>query len=596
MKNSFRVKLIFFAFLFFGSGILLRLFYWQFLVGDKLALAAESQRFGYQQLLAQRGKILAADGFPLATNEAAYLVYAAPAEMEADPNVVAQVLAPFLVAEDASLSALSASPSASPSQEELLDQKISFLKEKLALSKAYWLPLQHRVSRTTKEKIAAFGFKGIGFETETKRIYPEGTASAHLLGFVGQDKDGRDKGYFGLEGFYDLELKGRPGWLKRENDASGQPIIFGALEKEAKRDGRVLTTSLDRTIQLILAEKLQEGLERFGAASASAVIMEPSTGSLLGMVSLPSYEPGIYFNFPEYRFLNPAVSSVYEPGSTFKVFIMAAGLDTGVVKPETKCTQCAGPRSISGYSINTWNDKYYPDSTMTEVLVHSDNVGMVFLSEKLGRENFVRYLEKFGFGKLTGVDLQGETAAVLRPVKEWRPLDLATASFGQGIAVTPLQMVQAMSAIANGGERVTPRLVTKINDQGREEEFKPGKKTRVISSQTAEQMTRMLIAAVDDGEAKWAKPAGFSIAGKTGTAQIPVAGHYDAEKTIASFIGFAPAQNPRFVMLVTLREPTSSPWGSETAAPLWFEIAGELFTYFGIPPGGSNAIIKKTDG
>lgn len=221
---------------------------------------------------------------------------------------------------------------------------------------------------------------------------------------------------------------------------------------------------------------------------------------------------------------------------------------------------------------------------MTQVLQYSSNVGMVFVGNKLGRDKVFQYIKSFGFGELTGIDLQDEASPPLRDRSEWGDIDFATATFGQGIAVTPLQMVRAVSAIANGGWIMEPKVVRAIGQEnGKTVGLKSEKNRRIIRDSTAQLLTEMMVSAVENGEAKWAKPKGYRIAGKTGTAQIPVAGHYDEKKTIASFVGFAPADDPRFVMLVTLREPSSSPWGSETAAPLFFSIAKDLFLYFGIP-------------
>jgi cell division protein FtsI (penicillin-binding protein 3)/stage V sporulation protein D (sporulation-specific penicillin-binding protein) len=308
--------------------------------------------------------------------------------------------------------------------------------------------------------------------------------------------------------------------------------------------------------------------------------MEPQTGNILAMVSLPGYDPQKYVDFEPDLYKNPAVANSYEPGSTFKVLVMAAALDSHEIKPEDKCNICQGPVDVSDYTIRTWNDKYFPQSTMVEVLQHSDNVGMVFVQRKMGKNKFLSYIKAFGFGQATGVDLQDESSPPLRPERDWRDIDLATASFGQGIAVTPIQMLRAVGAIANKGQLVTPRVVTRISNR----EIPISKGEQVVSPEAAAQVTEMMINSVEKGEAKWAKPEGFVIAGKTGTAQIPVAGHYDKDKTIASFVGFAPAYNPRFVMLVTVREPKTSQWGSETAAPLWFDISKEILRYYQISP------------
>ena len=221
---------------------------------------------------------------------------------------------------------------------------------------------------------------------------------------------------------------------------------------------------------------------------------------------------------------------------------------------------------------------------MVDVIVHSDNVGMSFVGQKLGADALYDYLDAFGIGKVTGIDLQGEGAPKLRDRGTWNVVDLAVASFGQGIAVTPIQMVKAVGAIANGGVMYTPQVVDKLEGVGWEEDVKPEEGTRVISKKAADEITSMMVLAASSGEAKWTHLRGFKVAGKTGTAQIPISGHYDQESTIASFVGFAPANDPKFLMLVTLREPVSSPWASETAAPLWYQIAKDLFIYFGIQP------------
>jgi cell division protein FtsI/penicillin-binding protein 2 len=263
---------------------------------------------------------------------------------------------------------------------------------------------------------------------------------------------------------------------------------------------------------------------------------------------------------------------------------MAAAIDSGAVTPETKCDICQGPINVDGYQIKTWNNEYHPDSTMTDVLVNSDNVGMTFVGQKIGADSLYDYLQKFGIGSITGIDLQGESSPALRKRGTWSNVDLDTTSFGQGIAVTGIQMVRAVSAIANGGYLPTPHIVTKIQGDGWQEKIDPPASPRIISQKAAEETAQMMVAAANIGEAKWTKIPGFTVAAKTGTAQIPVAGHYDPTNTNHSFIGFAPVANPKFVMLVTLHSPTQSPWAAETAAPLWYSIARDLFPYMGVQP------------
>jgi cell division protein FtsI/penicillin-binding protein 2 len=259
----------------------------------------------------------------------------------------------------------------------------------------------------------------------------------------------------------------------------------------------------------------------------------------------------------------------------------AAALDKGLIKPDTICDICDQPYKIGKYTINTWNNEYHPNSTVTEVLANSDNIGMIFIANKMGIEVFTKYLQDFGIGQRTGIDLEGEVEASLR--ESWSEIDLLTASFGQGLIVSGVQMVQAVGAVANGGMMMKPQMVHKIIDSRGETIIEPKAVRQVISSKTSETLTEMLVAAVKASEAKWALPQGYRIAGKTGTAQIVTEKGYDEKKTIASYIGFAPAEDPKFVMLTIIREPTSSEWGSETAAPLFFNLAEKLFVMMNIP-------------
>lgn len=554
-----RISIVFIFILLFLLVIITRLFYWQVLMSEKLSVQAEDQYFLKEEVTARRGEVLFADGQSLATSEKCYLVFAEPRQIQNEKNF-AKKLSPILQMDEATIAA------------------------RLSQKKLYWISLKDKVKREEVETIKALNLAGIGFQEESKRFYPEGSTSAHLLGFVGKDVAGGDRGYFGLEGYYDRELKGRPGFLVVEKDAQGNPILTSSREEFFEENGDTLVLNVDRTVQYILEEKLKEGIERYGAKAGGIILMNPRTGEILGMASYPSYDPENFLDFEEKRYKNPLISDSFEPGSIFKVIVMAAALDRKVIKPGTLYRE-EGPVSIGGYNIKTWDDKYHGEITMTEVLEKSSNVGMVWISSKLRKEATFSYLKKFGFGQKTEIDLEEEISPELRPINEWREIDLATVAFGQGIAVTPIQMVRAVAAIANGGLLVKPWVVKKtIKEDSKVKEMKTQIERRVIKEETAVVLKEMMVSAVENGEAKWSTLPGFRIAGKTGTAQIPLAGHYDPEKTVASFVGFAPADEPKFVMLVTLREPTASPWGSETAAPVFFDIAKELFTYYGISP------------
>lgn len=563
-----KIRLIYILFAFIFSALVIRLFYWQVIMAKDLAKSAGIQYQSSKKIEAPRGNILASDGTWLAARGQAWRVFAWIPDIK-DINKTADSLAPFFAAE--------------PSKPDLLNEA-NRIKELVGKKDVNWISIKTRVPKETKEKIEKMKLPGIGFEPEETRVYPEASMAANLLGFVGKDEAGESLGYFGLEGFYNLPLSGKPGFLEREKDATGTPIFPGSNLDISAVGGVDLLTHVDKGVQNNLDKKLKEGIEHYEAKGGSAVIMEPKTGAIIGASSFPSYDPAKYYDFGNEFFKNQLVSDSFEPGSIFKVVVMTAGLDAGVVKPDTKCDICSGPLKIDKYEIKTWNQEYHADSSMTDVIVNSDNVGMAYVAEKLGADRLYDYLERFGFGKKTGVDLQGEVDGNLRKKGTWNKVDLATTSFGQGIAVTPMQMIKAVGEIANGGYEVTPQVVDKLKGPNWQEDVKPIVGKKFISDEAVRGITAMMVQASEHGESKKFDIKGFKIAGKTGTAQIPIAGHYDEEKTNASFIGFAPADNPKFVMLVTLREPQTSQWASETAAPLWYNIASDLFLHYGIQP------------
>ena len=261
---------------------------------------------------------------------------------------------------------------------------------------------------------------------------------------------------------------------------------------------------------------------------------------------------------------------------------MASAIEAGLVKPDTVFNE-DGPVTVGGYTIRTWNNTYEGKITLTRALEKSSNVGMVFVGSKLGNARLYDAIQKYGFGTETRIDLEGESPGFLKPKNEWYPIDYSTATFGQGLAVTPIQMITAFSSIINGGNLMKPYLVKELRG-ATTQKVDPIFIRRIVSQKTSDLMKQMLLSTIENGETKFLKPQGYQIGGKTGTAQIPIEGHYDATKTIASFIGFSPIKNPQFVGLVIIKAPTSSQWGSETAAPIFFEIAKELIVYYNIAP------------
>lgn len=564
-----RLKIVKLAFFCGFFAILLRLGYWQIWKHTELASAAANQYTSNIRLAPKRGIIRDRNGQILVTNEERYRLFAEPHRLQLPPAEIAEKLTPVLL-RSLEPDPIQASDEAWLEQQE--DRITADVLGKISDPSKKWVALATRLTRQQKEQIEQLSIKGLGFDTEMLRHYPDASVSAQLLGFVGKTDTGDDQGYFGLEGYYDLELRGRSGVMRQQTSALGMPILLGGRERLDEDEGSELTVTIDKSLQYQIEEKLKAALERYGAVSGDVTVMDPHTGAIIAMASFPNYDPSEFIKYAPSTYRNPIVSDLYEPGSTLKVLTMAAGIESGAITPETQCDRCGAPRVISGYTIRTWNEVYTDGINMRDALANSDNTAMVFIQEQVGKTRFLKTFRDFGLGEKTGVDLEGEAQYIFRPDADWRTLDVATSSFGQGIATTSLQVTRAVAAIANGGKLLRPYVVQSVGSQGETVTTQPKVLREVISPETAKAVTEMMVYTASQGDAKWALPEGVTVAGKTGTAQIAEKGQYLEDKTIASFVGFAPAHNPKFVMLVKLREPTSSPWGSETAAPLWFEI------------------------
>lgn len=549
-----KLKLIFFIFIVFFVSIVARLFYLQVIASFN---TSEGNYLNYNRITPQRGFVFDRNGKPLVLNQPSFRLFIEPKKIKNKKELIEEV--------DKVLAIGGAT----------LEAKIDETKE--------WVAIQSGLTEEQKNKIAQKKISGIGFEDNSQRYYPESSLAAHLLGFVGKNKVGENIGYFGVEGFYDQDLIGLSGLMRIERDLFGRPILLGNQEKIESENGRDLTLTIDSSVQKIVKAKLTEGMERYRAKDGCVIVADPNTLEILAMSCLPDFDPDKYFQFTQNIFVNQAISSLYEPGSTFKPMIMAAAIDEKKLKPDDFFDE-KGPITIGEYKVKTWDDKYSGKITITRILEKSSNVGMVYVGQKLGNDNIFKYLNRYGFGALTKIDLQGEVGGYLRPQSQWYPIDYATTTFGQGIAVTPIQMIKAFSSLINGGLVIRPHVVKAIGSGSDKKEVEPIVESRVIDKKTSQIIKKMLESTVQHGEYKWTIPKGYRIGGKTGTAQIPLQGHYDSSKTIASFIGFAPVENPKFIALVVLKEPGTSIYGSETAAPLFFEIAKELFVYYNIAP------------
>lgn len=539
--------------------VLGRLFYWQVIKSASLQAEAEGQYTRTVPVTGERGKIYSSDNYLLVGNATVYRLFAQPYQLTQSPELVAAQLTQYL-----------------PNQPDLLN--------KLSDRQSHYTVLKSRVDEVTKRKIEELKIKGIGFESYQIRDYPEASMAAQVLGFVGKDTNGNDQGYFGIEGALDRELRGQVETATSLKDALGFSLLFGNTPQPTQADGRDVHLTLRRDIQFTVEQMLKEGLQTYRASSGEVIVMEAKTGKILAMADLPNYDPSHFYDFPPQLYKNPALVNTFEPGSIFKVLTVSAGIDAGVINENTLCPACAGPRKIDKYTIKTWNNEYTPNISMTAALTKSDNVAMVWVAQLLGADRFLSYVKKFGIGDPTNLELQEDTSTPIR--KNWSFIDLATSSFGQGIVTTGMQMVKAIGAVANKGQMMTPQIIDHVVDPntGVNLPVNPQPAGQPISAETAAAVTRMMIDSANNGESKWTVSKTHNSAAKTGTAQIPIDGHYDQTQTTASYIGFAPPANPQFVMFVRLDAPQSSPWAAETAAPLWYHIADKLFLLLNIPP------------
>lgn len=548
-----KIKFIFLIFIAFYAALIIRLFFLQVIYSP----SSKSAYLKTNKLNPIRGRIYDQKNQSLVLNQNSYQLYVEPKKVE-DKDRLLRLLSESLEVEEASIS------------------------PKLNMSKD-WVAIASGLTQEQKDKLDKLNLKEIGFDYQTKRFYPEASLSAHILGFLGKDSEGEDVGYLGLEGFYNRDLRGLPGFVETERDIAGRPILIGVQQRVEAENGRDLILTIDKNIQEISKRRLLEGLEKYKAKKGCVITADPKTMAILSLVCLPDYDLEKYYLFNENFYKNLAISDLYEPGSVFKPLIVAAALEEKKIKPNDTYNE-TGQVSVGEYNIKTWNDKYEGKISMTRILEKSSNVGMVYIGEKLGNKKIYNYLEKYGFGQNTGIDLEGEASGYLKPQNNWYPIDYATVTFGQGIAVTPIQMIRAFASIINGGDLMKPYIVHKIVSDNKTTEIKPKVERKIVSRSTSDIIRKMLVSTVENAEAKWDRPKGFSVGGKTGTAQVPIKGFYDASKTIASFIGFAPASDPKFLTFVVLYEPQTSIWGSETAAPLFFEIAKDLIVYYNISP------------
>lgn len=521
-----------------------------------------------------------------------------------------------------------------------LNESAADLEKKLSLRDLRYVALKNKLSPATSAEIEAlvkkYDLRGVVLIPEHWRFYPEGQLASNILGYI----DRANSGQYGIEGYFNVELEGKKGSIISESDPNGRQITVGETKITKAVDGENIVLTIDRIVQKEVEKILEEGVKEFQADSGQIIVMDPFTGAIISMANYPTFDPNDYAaalklrkydpeddaeNFKRMEIFkkdkrgkyipidkekgdlenediekyvyenrlglgalkNKTVSEQYEPGSTFKPLVMAIGLDLGEVRPETTFYNTNSHKAGDHTIFNAFNYRV-GSTTMTQTLRDSLNTGMAFVSEKLGDKVMYTYLKKFGFGEYTNIGLEGEEKAALEYYTKWDPSELVTRSYGQGITVTPLQLISAWSALANGGKLMHPYIVDSVIKEGETIKTEPQVIDRVISEETSTVITSMLISVVDSYK-KFGGIPGYQIAGKTGTAQIAGGGGYEKGlgSTITSFVGYAPALEPKFVVLVKLDRPRSfgeeNTWGEVTAGPMFKKVAEFLFDYYNIP-------------
>ncbi|MBI2624383.1 penicillin-binding protein 2 [Candidatus Parcubacteria bacterium] len=559
---SRRMLIVAVAFSLSAFAIATRFFHLQVRRHDDYVALARSQQQTRQVLIADRGRIFSQDKtgvrYPLAVNKEFVTVYAVPKVIR-DSQAAAVALAPIL----------------NISVEELLPR--------LGKSDDPYELLSRGLDESAAKRIVALNIPGVNTGREIARSYPASSTAAHLMGFVGYRGDNR-VGQYGLEGYYEELLRGERGSFSGAKDARRGKLFTGSQEFVDSQAGVDLVLTVDQNVQAKTEEALAMVAEKWGAARGTAIVLEPKTGKVLAMVVWPSFNPNDYGSVTDIGvFSNHAIQARFEPGSVFKPVTMAAGLDAGVITPATTYED-TGARTFGRYTIRNFDELARGVQTMTQVLENSLNTGAVFVEELLGHGRFREYVQRFGFGRKTGVDLTGEVAGDLANLSSSRDINFATASFGQGIAVTPIEIASAIGAIANGGKMMRPYVVDRfVYPDGSETVTRPAVISEPVGKEAAALTTAMMVSAVDNGYAR-AGLAGYSVAGKTGTAQIPKPGQGYEEDFIHSFAGFAPAFDPRFLILLQIERPRGISFASNSLTTTFRDLTQALLDYYEVPP------------
>lgn len=548
--------------------IILRLFYLQIIKHNFFKEKAKLQLLRTIALAPHRGDIYDRNNQLLATSINSYSVFASPKQIK-DPVKTAKILSVYL------------------------NEKEYEILKKLK-SPGYFIWIKRKISSGLMNKIKKYKLPGIDFLTEKKRVYLYDNLASHVLGFVGID----NQGLGGVEYSQDKFLRGKEGKLIVEQDPFGHEIITGKRYVQQATDGDNLILTIDQFIQYITERELKKAVKSTYATSGCAIVENPKTGEILAMATYPDFNPNDYSKCNISVFTNKNTNEVYEPGSTFKLITVSSALEEKVITPQSVFF-CPPKLKVGPKTIGEAHSQGAVNKTVIDIVTESINVGTAQIGLRMNKFKFYNHILKFGFGNQTGIELAGETPGIVRNAKGWGKVDHAIIPFGQGIAITPLQLIQAVSAIGNNGKILKPYIIKGRfrNDRKFFKETPKTEKGIAISKETANKMVSMMLNVVKRGTAKSIKIPGYSIGGKTGTAQVPNPNGigYIPGRYIASFVGLFPLNNPKVSILVVINNPRTTIWGSTAAAPVFKEIAKEIIYYMNIPPDNQKELLKANN-
>jgi cell division protein FtsI (penicillin-binding protein 3) len=551
-------------------GIEMRLVYLQVYRHGDLVARADKQQLRTRETPAKRGDIVDRKGHMLATSVDADTVYAVPSEI-GDPETVAAKLC-------------GAFRDCTARERQALGERLR--------GRSAFAYVRRQISPDQKQRVEELNLDFVGFMKESKRFYPNKELGAALLGWVGTD----NKGLGGLESTYDAQIRGKPGKVLVQTDARRHAYSRAEWPPTA---GSTVELTIDEYLQHIAERELAAGVRENHAAGGTAIVMNPATGEILAMASEPTFNPNAFRDSQEAERRNRAVQDLYEPGSTFKVVTASAAIDEKVMSVDTLIDTNPGVIRIGNRKIDEFRGHNYHTLSFTDVIVKSSNVGAIKIGFKVGTERLSRYVERFGFGRPISPDFPGESPGIVWSPEKWTESALASVSMGYQVGVTPLQMVAAVSSVANGGELIEPRIVRAIYRDNRRYAVAPRVLHRTISADTASVLTTIMERVVENGTAKLARIPGFTIAGKTGTATKLIGGHYSASENNVSFVGFIPSRKPSVSVIVVIDSPhANGNSGGSVAAPIFKRIAEATVRYLGVPPNidpASPVLIARGD-